>query len=197
MSIIKVGPSYLANHDLLPPEVANHVGVVRRQDALRSMNGGDVTMTRLVALTRGGVSDAQYLLSIGAQNIQPSPLLAPEFFKCTGVKLVPSSPFHRPLHGTYGVMVPSPAQEANQAQYVQAAAPAHVGNAQELVGRYFQISYYSALTRVYWYAFLLGQPNTSFRLYVEDGVFSFGDYPGERYIIEGTHVDAYAPIQGF
>jgi len=192
MSIIKVGPSYLANHDLLHPDVANHVGVMRRLDALRSMNGGDVTMTRLIALTRGGVSDAQYLLSIGAQNIQPSPLLAPEFFKCTGVRHVPPSPFDG-LGATYAHYEPSHERAANEAQYVQTAASAHVGNVQELVGRYFQISYYSAPTRVYWYAYLLGQPNTSFRIHVEGGVFTF---EGKMYIFDGTYGYANAPIQG-
>jgi len=211
MSSLEVIPSYkcmyLATHGLLPPDLANHVGVLRRQDFLdflRSMNNGDLTMTRLVAMARGGVSDARYLLSIGAQNIQPSPLLSHEFFKCTGLRLVQNEPlpycnaFPPQTADTYTYHDPSPQERANEAQYVQAATPARITNAQDLIGRYFQLSYDSHPTHLwYWNAFLLGEHNTSYRLRVgKNGLLrGFFRSDGMGYIIDGTFVDANAPIQ--
>lgn len=186
MSVINVGPSYLTHAAGLPLEVAQHVNVMRRQETLRTMNGGDLTATRLVALLNNGVRDAETLLTMGARNLgPPSNLLARRFFRCDSIThyVQPDFVGLAPAHAYFN---PGPEAQDDETQYKQMAQHVAVGNVNELVGRYFQLSRFSAPTRVYWYAYMM--PNTDIKISVTSNYAqqtSTFEFQGQTYTIDG------------
>jgi hypothetical protein len=181
MSVVKVGPSYLT-HAGLPLDVTRHVNDLRRQETLRTMNDGDLTATRLIALLNNGVRDAEALMTMGARNLGSlSPLLEPRFFRCDSI-----TPFDEPEIGLAPAPAnfhPGPVHAQNEAQYVQTAQHVAVADVNELVGQYFQMSYYSAPTLVYWYAYMM--PNTDVKISVTQIYKPNVPYAGYKFFFQG------------